>query len=274
MKAIILAAGRGSRLGQATRERPKCLVELCGRPLLSWQLDALRQGGVEELAVVTGYQSEVLEQAARPWSANFFHNPDWATTTMVHSLCAASPWLEAGPCLVSYSDIVYRPDIVRALSQCEAELCISCDLRWRSLWELRFDDPLEDAENCRLDEQGRLQAIGGRARSLDDIQAQYMGLLKFTPASWARFRAAIPAPDQPSLDMTALLSRLLEQGQPVQAVSIEGGWCEVDSQVDLDRYQKAIAENRFTHDWRGELSPQKNMQSVMIPGGNVDDSIR
>ena len=60
MKAIILAAGRGSRMKNMTDERPKCLVELGGKPLLEYQLTALRQAGINEIAVVTGYRRELL----------------------------------------------------------------------------------------------------------------------------------------------------------------------------------------------------------------------
>ena len=63
MKAIILAAGRGSRMGGATAERPKCLVELSGRPLLDWQIHALRQGGIEDIAIVRGFQKRLKNVA-------------------------------------------------------------------------------------------------------------------------------------------------------------------------------------------------------------------
>ena len=60
MKAIILAAGRGSRLKNLTDERPKCLVELHGKALLDWQLEALREAGIKKIGIVTGYKRELL----------------------------------------------------------------------------------------------------------------------------------------------------------------------------------------------------------------------
>jgi len=56
MKAIILAAGRGSRMKNLTDERPKCLVELRGNPLLDWQLAALLEAGIDRIAIDTGYR--------------------------------------------------------------------------------------------------------------------------------------------------------------------------------------------------------------------------
>lgn len=80
MKAIILAAGRGSRMKGLTDQKPKCLVELRGKTLLEWQLKALREAGVSEIAVVTGYRRELLAA----YGLTEFHNPRWAETNMLH----------------------------------------------------------------------------------------------------------------------------------------------------------------------------------------------
>ena len=60
MRGLILAAGRGSRMGPLGDDRPKCMVELNGRPLLDRQIAALRRGGVEEVGIVRGYRAEIL----------------------------------------------------------------------------------------------------------------------------------------------------------------------------------------------------------------------
>ena len=56
MKTIILAAGRGSRMGNLTDEKPKCLLEVFGKPLIEHQIEALTKGGIEDIAIVTGYK--------------------------------------------------------------------------------------------------------------------------------------------------------------------------------------------------------------------------
>ena len=253
MKAIILAAGRGSRLGSITDEHPKCLTELAGKPLLHWQLAALKAGGISEIAIVTGYRKEVLEGM----SGFSFHNADWAQTNMVMSLAQAASWLEATPCLVSYSDIVYGPEVVRSLMATQGSLVISFDRLWEDLWRLRFEDPLSDAETFRIDDAGRLLEIGEKPGSVAEVQGQYMGLLKITPQSWARISAHLEelAPEQRNrLDMTALLSRLLSAGEQIDTCPVDGGWCEVDDQEDLSAYQQKIRSGQtWSHDWRGGL---------------------
>ena len=145
MKAIILAAGRGSRMKDLTEERPKCLVELRGKVLLDWQLEALRAAGIEEIAIVTGYKSELLTNRGLVE----FHNARWAETNMVSSLASAQAWLEAEPCIVSYSDIFFNPGAVQSLITCTASLGVTYDPNWLGLWIQRFGDPLLDAETFR-----------------------------------------------------------------------------------------------------------------------------
>ena len=63
-KAIILSAGKGSRLLPLTADRPKCLIELSGRSLLEWQLDALAEAGLREVVVVTGFRDDLVDAVA------------------------------------------------------------------------------------------------------------------------------------------------------------------------------------------------------------------
>lgn len=236
MKAIILAAGRGSRMKHLTDDRPKCLVELRGKPLLDWQLAALREAGIGQIAVVTGYRRELL--AGRGLTE--FHNPRWAETNMVSSLACAQEWLQAEPCIVSYSDIFYGARAVESLLECLAALAVTYDPNWLELWTHRFGDPLLDAETFRLSPDHTLAEIGNKPKSVGEVQGQYMGLLRFTPAGWAevlRIRAGLTASECDSMHMTGTLQKVIEAGRiPVAAVPYAGEWGEVDSDDDLAAY--------------------------------------
>lgn len=237
MKAIILAAGRGSRMKSLTDERPKCLVELRGKPLLEWQLESLRAADISDIAVVTGYKRELL--AGRGLSE--FHNPRWAETNMVSSLACAESWLQGEPCIVSYSDIFYSPVAVQSLINCEATLAVTYDPNWLQLWTERFGDPLLDAETFRLSATHTLAEIGNKPQSVDDVQGQYMGLLRFTPEGWAevvRLRAELSPQQRDSMHMTNTLQRVIDAGRvQIEAVAYTGEWGEVDSSEDLSVYQ-------------------------------------
>ena len=239
MKAIILAAGRGSRMKTLTDDRPKCLIELRGRPLLDWQLQAIRDAGIADVAIVTGYRRELLADRG----LTEFHNARWAETNMVSSLACASEWLENAPCLVSYSDIFYSADAVSALIASPARLAVAYDPDWRALWERRFGDPLLDAETFRLNADGTLAEIGDQPRTVEEVQGQYMGLLRFEPAGWrelARVWQELPGAARDRLHMTGALQRVIAAGrEKVAAVPYFGEWGEVDSADDLQAYQSS-----------------------------------
>ena len=236
MKAIILAAGRGSRMKDLTEERPKCLVELRGKSLLDWQLDSLRSAGIDEIAIVTGYQREQLANR----KLIEFHNARWAETNMVSSLTCALTWLQVEPCIVSYSDIFYSPVAVKSLMVCSASLAVTYDPNWLKLWTQRFGDPLLDAETFRLTAEYNLKEIGNKPRSVHEVEGQYMGLLRFTPEGWSevlRIRAGLNSEQCDKMHMTGTLQKVIDAGRVnIAAVAYTGEWGEVDSAADLASY--------------------------------------
>jgi L-glutamine-phosphate cytidylyltransferase len=224
-------------MGGLTEERPKCMVELGGRPLLEWQAAALGIAGVKDIAIVTGWCKELLEARI----ATTFHNPRWKETNMVTSLVCAESWLEAGPCIVSYSDIFFPSSAVSALDACGADIAVTYDPEWLALWSRRFIDPLSDAETFQTDASGKVIEIGGRATSLDQVKGQFMGLLRFTPAGWRVVTAYLdtlnPAA-RDKMDTTLLMRGLISRGATIKGVAISGRWGEADSADDILLYEE------------------------------------
>jgi choline kinase len=245
MHAIILAAGRGSRMGPLGGDRPKCLVELEGKPLIERQIAALRRGGVDQIGVVRGYCAAMIDLPG----LSYFANQRWAETNMVISLAAAAPWLRSGPVIVSYSDIFYRGELVRGLAAAPGQLVVAYDRAWRRLWTRRFADPLADAETFRINDAGQLLEIGGKTTRIEDIEGQYMGLLKFTPPAWNVVEVLLSTFDtaiRDRLDMTGLLRRLLSEKElPISTFGTEGQWGEIDNPEDVALYQKMVREGEL-----------------------------
>jgi len=248
-RALILAAGRGSRAGSVTANRPKCLLPLAGHPLLDWQLMALKKAGISEIRLVTGY----LANRLAPYRLESFHNSHWNTSSIVSSLLVASHWLQESASLVAYSDIVYHPDWIELLKSAPGDITIAYDTMWRQLWEERFEHAEVDAESFREDD-GVVSEIGQKVTSLDSIQGQYIGLIKLTPSGWSQILtclSGISEQEVRGLDVTALLAHLIASGARVRGVSIAGRWCEVDTVKDLMLYESRIRSSReWSHDWR------------------------
>lgn len=245
---VILAAGRGSRMKGLTDARPKCLLQLAGKPLLHWQLAALRAAGVADVLVVRGYLAHLLQGDFAT-----VDNPRWEQTNMVQSLMCALPQLNGADMLVSYADIVYCADHVRQLLACPRDICLTYDTQWEALWRLRQNDnPLDDAETFR-EEGGTLLEIGGKPQTLDDVHGQYMGLLKFSPRGQQHIQECVQAlsPEKADkLDMTSLLRLMLAGGATIGAVPVHGGWCECDTEEDIRHYENELAKGSWGHDWR------------------------
>jgi choline kinase len=243
LKTIILAAGRGSRLGERTKDRPKCMCTLQGRTLLDRCMETLEKAGVApaDIGIVTGYRSEMFTVPG----VTYFHSPDWEKTNMFWSLTMAREWLGQEPCIVCYSDVVFSPGAFQALAGSSAPLAITYYTGYWDLWSRRMEDPLADLETFRLSEEGRLLEIGKKPRGRDEIQGQFMGLLRFTPESWAWVEETIRQPMAKTvekLDMTTLLQELLQREYPVQAISTSDLWLECDSEQDILVYEREFSK--------------------------------
>lgn len=247
---LVLAAGRGSRLAPYSDDRPKCLLEFAGKPLLEWQLAALAAVGLVDVSVVTGYRREALAS----YALRMYDNPRWSTTNMVSSLLCARPLLETAPdLLVTYGDVIYEPGVIERLLANPADVAVAVNTNWQSLWTRRFGDPSLDAESMELAADGRILDLGRPLRPGELPQTQYAGLLRLNRRGLDHLLRlhdrAEQAADQDSglfpwllgrsLDacyLTDFLRGLIDDGVEVKGVPFPGGWLEFDTGADLDLY--------------------------------------
>ena len=248
LRAILLAAGRGERLRPYTEDRPKCTVELGGMRLIDRHISTLRARGIDDIVIVTGYKAEAFDTLA----VKQVHNSDWANTNMVESLfCAASEFTD--DMIIAYADIVYEPRVLDALLTSQHGISVTVDRQWRRYWELRFADPLSDAESLRLDERGCIVDIGESVEDIDAIEAQFIGLMRFQGAGVDALHSAyaqLGKVGRPWLSRrpvagaytTDLLMEMIHRGDNVFATPIDSGWLEIDTVEDLET-ANAMIEN-------------------------------
>jgi choline kinase len=246
MRALILAAGRTTGMGEHHDQRPKGLVPLAGKPLLDRQIAALRAGGVTEIGIVRGYRGDTID---RPETTRF-ENPRWQETGAVTSLATAADWLRTAPVIVSTDDVFYSHDIVHRLGSVRGTLAIAYDRQWRELWDRRFANPLAHATTFRRSSSGNLLAIGGRPGDLKEIDGQFMGLLKFTPVAWQAVEALLTKLDPAAadgLDIVAMLQHLLaDRPIPIGVVGADGQWGRIDRTDDIALYESMARDNQLT----------------------------
>ncbi len=235
---LILAAGRGSRMKNITSTKPKCFIEVKGKRLLDWQVDAMKCAGINDIAVITGYKADSFsgEQIER------IYNPNWESTDMVFSLACASDWLSKRTCIVSYSDIFFEPHAVGSLLKSDEDISIAYDPLWLEMWKERFDNPIDDAETFKVDNNQFLTEIGGEISDVEEVQGQYMGILKFEPPGWKMFSVLWEKAQENGLSgiqMTQLLGELVSENPTfVRAIPFSGVWGELDIESDIEFYNR------------------------------------
>ena len=238
MKAIILSAGQGSRLGHLVDDRPKCLIEFNGRTLLDRQLDTLEANGVHEAVVVTGFHDEMIEQALARRSGGpavrTVYNPFYKVADNTGSLYMARHEL-CGDCLVWNGDtLVSRALMARVVGNDRAGICVTID---------RKGDGYDDDDMKVVEQGGLLKAIGKRLS--EGVNAESIGLLAFRSGGAEQFRAAIEAAMRTSEGTTIWYLRVINQiaqDNEVWTLDIAGDeWGEVDFPPDVDNAQALTA---------------------------------
>jgi choline kinase len=232
MKAIILSAGQGSRLGHLVDDRPKCLIDFNGRTLLDRQLDTLEMNGVHEAVVVTGFHDELVDAAiaARrggPHVRTVF-NPFFKVADNTGSLFMAREEL-AGDCLVWNGDtLVSNALMARVVGNSTPGICVTIDRK-----------PAYDEDDMKVvtDAEGRLHAIGKRL-PMGNVNAESIGLLAFRGDGSERFRAAIERAIRTAEGTTIWYLRVIHhiaQQDDVWTLDIQGEeWGEVDFPEDVE----------------------------------------
>ena len=135
------------------------------------------------------------------------------------------------------------------------------DINWREYWQLRFANPLSDAETLILDQDSYIKELGKKPTSYDDIQGQYTGLIKIRADKLQSFidfyqqldsSAYYDGKDFANMYLTSFIQALINSNWKVQAVPVTNGWLEVDSVEDLATYERLLELGQLDHFCRVE----------------------
>lgn len=252
MKALILAAGRGKRISEITNEVPKALIEYGGQTLLEWQISAMNKNDIHDIGIVTGYKSHCFDNIP----CFKVTNNNWESTNMVYSLfCALDYFKDLDGLIVSYSDIIYEKNVVANLLNSQGDIVVTVDNHWLDLWKLRSDNPLEMAESLKINQEGNIIDIGRNAASIEEIEAQFIGLIKFNKKgikSIINFYNDVKENSEllngKSIEtcyMTDYLYAMINNGYQIKPSFINGGWLEFDTYSDFKIYNQLLQKNKI-----------------------------
>jgi choline kinase len=257
VKAIIVAAGRGRRLGPETSEIPKCMVKVAGRSILHRQLDALVAAGADDIVIVRGYLGDKIASPGHP--VRFVENPAWATNNILASLLYAEAEMDGG-FLFSYSDIVFADQHARLVAAASGDVALIVDRLWRDTYVGRQLHPVSEAELAKIDDKpeggppgARVTRVGKRVVSATEAAGEFSGLAKFSPSGAAALRrvwqnALARGLEQPFGDAASLrnaylsdaLNQMADEGATLTPVLVDGRWREIDTEEDLFRAHAVV----------------------------------
>jgi len=257
MKAIILAAGLGSRLLPLTKDKPKCLVEFSGKTLLDRLLKTFKICGVNDIVLVIGHKSKKIDHA----DLDLVKNESYSNTGVMHSLFCAREKFEKAV-IVSYGDIIFENSVLEKLLESKYDITAVVDKKWKRYWELRTDDPLSDAESLLMDEKNFITNIGEKnLKNYEQVCGQFIGLLKFqnkglkdlkdffgkiySEAS-KEYNPLNPNVSFEQSTLTNFLQGMIMNGHKIKAIPIENGWLEFDTIKDFEIYNKMLTNDTLS----------------------------
>lgn len=243
MKAIILAAGQGTRLKKYTENLPKGMLEFDGKTIIERQIGTYRRCGISDIIVVRGFAADKI---AYP-DVRYYENTDYAETNMVESLMAAKQEFDEDV-IVSYSDILFEEGMLTGMMASKEDFAVAVDDNWQEYWKARYGKVDFDTESLSLDENDHITELGLEAPRLEEIDARYIGLLKFSKEGLAKVVEILDRDYEVYRDkpwkqsgkairkayMTDLLQAVIESGNHVRAVKFRNGWIEFDTNEDYE----------------------------------------
>ena len=269
MKAIILAAGSGTRLGKYTENLPKCMLNFNGKTLIQRQIETLRSTGINDIVVVKGYMEEKIQLP----DVKYYINEDYANTNMVETLFTAEEEMN-DDILVCYADILYDKKVVEKILSSNVDIGVTVDNEYWDYWKKRLEKPEEDTESLVIDDYGKIIELGDTNCSLDKAKVRYVGLIKFSKkgveilkkvyhdnrekyfssdSSWMRSKSFKKA------YMTCMLQAIIDAGYRVDPIVIIKGWMEFDTVEDYEKANEWLENGTITErlDLKEDISTLK-----------------
>ena len=250
MKAIILAAGIGSRLMPLTNDRPKCMVKLLDDTLIERQIKIFHSYDINDITIVTGYKNEVIDMP----NVNYVNNPNYETTNMNESLfCALKP--SNSSVLVTYGDIVFEPKIVQQMLEITNDIRLAVRINWKEYYQNRTMHPLSEAENVLIENGRILETRKNISKALENQQiGEFLGIMMLSSEqikillerySDLKKNHTGTFHSSSSLHMaylTDMLQEMIDFGVRINPVFAEEKWFEIDTLEDIKNAEKSINE--------------------------------
>ena len=245
MNAIIIAAGSGKRISEDVKDLPKSLLTVNGKPIIAYQIQALKQVGIKNIVVITGIHDEKFGIENVHYIKDHYYNEH----DIMGSLMEAKDFLK-NDVLVLYSDIIFELKILKQILDSKGDISIAIDMTWEKMYEGRTEHPKSEAENVQLNKAKKIIKIKKNIKNENNDVGEFLGIVKFSPYGSGLFVKQYEelikthvgtfqqAPSVLKAYLTDMIQELVDSKIDVEPVIISGKWYEIDTAQDLERAQK------------------------------------
>ena len=246
-KVLIVAAVLGSRLKKHTEELPKCMLDFGGKTLLQRQIDAYKQNGIKDISLIKGYKKNKINYKG----IKYFSNTDFKNNNILNSIFYAEKIIN-GNIIISYSDILFEPFVVKRALESNHDISIVVDIDWRGYYVNRKEHPITEDENVIFNSDNEVVKIAKINTGRNDVHGEFIGMLKLSNKGAEIFKSHFNrckklywnkpfhrAKIFQQAYLTDMIQELVDVGVKVNCVIIEKGWKEIDTVED---YRKALVE--------------------------------
>ena len=245
MNAIIIAAGSGKRISEDVKDLPKSLLTVNGKPIIAYQIQALKQVGIKNIVVITGIHDEKFGIENVHYIKDHYYNEH----DILGSLMEGKRFLK-NDVLVLYSDIIFESKILRQILDSKGDISIAIDMAWEKMYEGRIGHPKYEAENVQLNKAKKIIKIKKNIENKNNDVGEFLGIIKFSPRGSEIFIKQYEeliknhvgtfqqAPSVLKAYLTDMIQELVDAKIDVEPVIVSGKWCEIDTMQDLKKAEK------------------------------------
>jgi UDP-N-acetylglucosamine diphosphorylase / glucose-1-phosphate thymidylyltransferase / UDP-N-acetylgalactosamine diphosphorylase / glucosamine-1-phosphate N-acetyltransferase / galactosamine-1-phosphate N-acetyltransferase len=233
-KAVILAAGRGTRMQRLTDDRPKPMLPVGGKPLLEHVLDGLRAAGFAKALLVTGYRRELIEEHFRNYPLELSYRVQEPVDGTGSALLLAREFAAGDAFLMCFGDILVHADDYRGLAG-----CLESDPQAEAVAGVKYvEDPWQGA--AVYETEGVITRIVEKPpQGTSTTHWNSAGLYAFRASVFDEL-ARIPRSPRGEYELTSAVDQMLAAGRRLRIYAIQGAWRDVGRPEDLAAAEKLV----------------------------------
>ena len=244
MKAIIIAAGKGKRLGNLANNAPKCMLEIKGKTILQITIDNFKACGIKDIVIIKGYKAETINYP----NIKYYYNNNYENNNILLSLMHAQDEMN-DEFICCYSDIIFDKNIVERLLKKKEDISIVVDNDWKKNYEGRTLHPIEEAENAIINGNSVIEI--GKHISSDKAHGEFIGMAKFNKKGAEILKSVFNDVKRKFSEkpfqrakifeksyLTDIFQELIDRKYKVNVLIINGGWHEIDTAQDLEKVRE------------------------------------